>query len=188
MEYVDGKPTRVTAVVVSTQHAASIGTAEIREILKKELIEAVIPGELLTEKTEYHINPTGLFIIGGPEGDCGLTGRKIIADTYGGFARHGGGAFSGKDGTKVDRSAAYAARQLALTIVDAGLASACEVRLAYAIGVPEMLYVANQIWSDTLNVTEMMNVLLLLYIGLVSLLVWLMHRWERAMRMPGYGT
>ncbi|NLT72162.1 MAG: methionine adenosyltransferase [Verrucomicrobiaceae bacterium] len=137
MEYVDGKPTRVTAVVVSTQHAASITTAEIREILKKELIEAVIPGELLTPETEYHINPTGLFIIGGPEGDCGLTGRKIIVDTYGGMGRHGGGAFSGKDPSKVDRSAAYMARYVAKNVVAAGLADRCELQLAYAIGYPQ---------------------------------------------------
>jgi S-adenosylmethionine synthetase len=137
MEYVDGKPTRVTAVVVSTQHAASIGTAEIREILKKELIEAVIPGELLTDKTEYHINPTGLFIIGGPEGDCGLTGRKIIVDTYGGMGRHGGGAFSGKDPSKVERSAAYMCRYVAKNVVAAGLADRCELQLAYAIGYPQ---------------------------------------------------
>jgi len=137
MEYIDGKPTRVTAVVVSTQHAASITTAEIREILKKELIEAVIPGELLTPETEYHINPTGLFIIGGPEGDCGLTGRKIIVDTYGGMGRHGGGAFSGKDPSKVDRSAAYMGRYVAKNIVAAGLAERCELQLAYAIGYPQ---------------------------------------------------
>ncbi len=137
MEYVDGKPTRVTAVVVSTQHAADITTAEIREILKKELIEAVIPGELLTSETEYHINPTGLFIIGGPEGDCGLTGRKIIVDTYGGMGRHGGGAFSGKDPSKVDRSAAYMARYVAKNVVAAGLADRCELQLAYAIGYPQ---------------------------------------------------
>ena len=137
MEYVDGKPTRVTAVVVSTQHSADITTAEIREILKKELIEAVIPGELLTPETEYHINPTGLFIIGGPEGDCGLTGRKIIVDTYGCMGRHGGGAFSGKDPSKVDRSAAYMARYVAKNVVAAGLAERCELQLAYAIGYPQ---------------------------------------------------
>lgn len=137
MEYVDGKPTRVTAVVVSTQHSADITTAEIREILKKELIEAVIPSELLTPETEYHINPTGLFIIGGPEGDCGLTGRKIIVDTYGGMGRHGGGAFSGKDPSKVDRSAAYMARYVAKNVVAAGLAERCELQLAYAIGYPQ---------------------------------------------------
>ena len=137
MEYVDGKPVRVTAVVVSTQHAASITTPEIREILKKELIEAVIPGELLTKDTEYHINPTGLFIVGGPEGDCGLTGRKIIVDTYGGMGRHGGGAFSGKDPSKVDRSAAYMCRYVAKNVVAAGLADRCELQLAYAIGYPQ---------------------------------------------------
>ncbi len=137
MEYVDGKPVRVTAVVVSTQHAASITTPEIREILKKELIEAVIPAEYLTEDTEYHINPTGLFIIGGPEGDCGLTGRKIIVDTYGGMGRHGGGAFSGKDPSKVDRSAAYMCRYVAKNVVAAGLADRCELQLAYAIGYPQ---------------------------------------------------
>lgn len=137
MEYVDGKPSRVTAVVVSTQHAASISTAEIRDILKKELIEVHIPGDLLTEDTEYHINPTGLFVIGGPEGDCGLTGRKIIVDTYGGMGRHGGGAFSGKDPSKVDRSAAYMARYVAKNVVAAGLADRCELQLAYAIGYPD---------------------------------------------------
>ncbi len=110
---------------------------EIREILKKELIQAVIPGELLTDKTEYHINPTGLFIIGGPEGDCGLTGRKIIVDTYGGMGRHGGGAFSGKDPSKVDRSAAYMCRYVAKNASAAGLADRCELQLAYAIGYPQ---------------------------------------------------
>ena len=137
MEYVDGKPSRITAVVVSTQHAACITTQEIREILKKDLVEAVLPAELLTPETEYHINPTGLFIIGGPEGDCGLTGRKIIVDTYGGMGRHGGGAFSGKDPSKVDRSAAYMARYVAKNVVAAGLAERCELQLAYAIGHPQ---------------------------------------------------
>jgi S-adenosylmethionine synthetase len=137
VEYVDGKPNRITAVVVSTMHAAEISTAEIRELLKKDLIEKVLPGELLTEDTAYHINPTGLFIIGGPEGDCGLTGRKIIVDTYGGMGRHGGGAFSGKDPSKVDRSAAYMCRWVAKNIVAAGLAEKCELQTAYAIGFPE---------------------------------------------------
>jgi S-adenosylmethionine synthetase len=137
MEYVDGKPTRVTAVVVSTMHAAEITTAEIREVLKRDLIEKVIPGELLTDQTQYHINPTGLFIVGGPEGDCGLTGRKIIVDTYGGMGRHGGGAFSGKDPSKVDRSAAYMCRWVAKNIVAAGLATRCEIQTAYAIGFPD---------------------------------------------------
>jgi len=137
MEYVDGKPTRVTAVVVSTQHAAEITTEEIREILKKDLIEKVIPGELLDADTAYHINPTGIFVIGGPEGDCGLTGRKIIVDTYGGMGRHGGGAFSGKDPSKVDRSAAYMCRWVAKNVVAAGLATKCELQTAYAIGFPD---------------------------------------------------
>ena len=137
MEYIDGKPSRITAVVVSTQHSADISTAEIREHLQKDLIEKVLPGELLTEDTELLINPTGLFMVGGPEGDCGLTGRKIIVDTYGGMGRHGGGAFSGKDPSKVDRSAAYMSRWVAKNIVAAGLASKCELQLAYAIGHPE---------------------------------------------------
>ncbi|MDF1658748.1 MAG: methionine adenosyltransferase [Verrucomicrobiales bacterium] len=137
VEYVDGKPNRITAVVVSTMHAAEITTAEIREILKKELIEKTLPTDLLTDDTAYHINPTGLFIIGGPEGDCGLTGRKIIVDTYGGMGRHGGGAFSGKDPSKVDRSAAYMCRYVAKNVVAAGLADRCELQLAYAIGFPD---------------------------------------------------
>ncbi len=137
VEYVDGKPSRITAVVVSTMHAAEITTSEIRDILKRDLIEKVLPGDLLTEDTKYHINPTGLFIIGGPEGDCGLTGRKIIVDTYGGMGRHGGGAFSGKDPSKVDRSAAYMCRWVAKNIVAAGLAAKCELQTAYAIGFPE---------------------------------------------------
>ncbi len=137
IEYVDGKPNRITAVVISTQHSADITTGEIREILKKDLIEAELSNDLLTEDTEYLINPTGLFIIGGPEGDCGLTGRKIIVDTYGGMGRHGGGAFSGKDPSKVDRSAAYMSRYVAKNIVAAGLADRCELQLAYAIGHPD---------------------------------------------------
>ena len=137
VEYVDNKPKRITAVVVSTMHAAEIDTPEIREILKKDLIEKVLPADLLTEDTAYHINPTGLFIIGGPEGDCGLTGRKIIVDTYGGMGRHGGGAFSGKDPSKVDRSAAYMCRWVAKNIVAAGLAARCELQTAYAIGFPD---------------------------------------------------
>ena len=137
IEYVNGKPSRITAVVISVQHAANITTQEIRDILKKDLVEAELPAELLTEDTEYHINPTGLFVIGGPEGDCGLTGRKIIVDTYGGMGRHGGGAFSGKDPSKVDRSAAYMARYVAKNVVAAGLADRCELQLAYAIGYPD---------------------------------------------------
>ncbi len=137
VEYVDGKPNRITAVVVSTMHAAEISTPEIRELLERDLIEKVLPGNLLTDDTEILINPTGLFVIGGPEGDAGLTGRKIIVDTYGGMGRHGGGAFSGKDPSKVDRSAAYMARWVAKNIVAAGLADECELQLAYAIGYPQ---------------------------------------------------
>ena len=137
MQYVDGKPVSVTAVVVSTMHAEEIDTSEMREILKRDLIEKVIPGDLLTDDTQYLINPTGRFVIGGPEGDAGLTGRKIIVDTYGGMGRHGGGAFSGKDPSKVDRSAAYMARWVAKNIVAAGMATECELQLAYAIGYPD---------------------------------------------------
>ncbi len=131
------KPMRVDAVVVSTQHAETIGNDELRSDILKYVIQAVIPAHLLDEDTKYHINPTGRFVIGGPMGDTGLTGRKIIVDTYGGMGRHGGGAFSGKDPTKVDRSAAYMARYIAKNIVAAGLAERCEVQLAYAIGVAE---------------------------------------------------
>ncbi len=136
IEYVDNKPSRITAVVVSTQHSEEITTPEIREALRSDLIEKVLPGDLLTEDTEILINPTGIFVIGGPEGDCGLTGRKIIVDTYGGMGRHGGGAFSGKDPSKVDRSAAYFCRWVAKNIVAAELADRCELEVAYAIGHP----------------------------------------------------
>ena len=136
MEYVDGKPNRITAVVVSTMHSNEISTPEIRELLQRDLIERVLPANLLTEDTELLINPTGLFVIGGPEGDAGLTGRKIIVDTYGGMGRHGGGAFSGKDPSKVDRSAAYMARWVAKNIVAAELAERAELQVAYAIGHP----------------------------------------------------
>ncbi len=131
------KPKRVDAVVVSTQHAETVGNDELRSDILKHVIQAVLPAHLLDEDTKYHINPTGRFVIGGPMGDTGLTGRKIIVDTYGGMGRHGGGAFSGKDPTKVDRSAAYMARHIAKNIVAAGLAERCEVQLAYAIGVAE---------------------------------------------------
>ncbi len=131
------KPVRVDAVVISTQHAEEIGNDQLRAEIQEHVIEAVIPADLLDENTKYHINPTGRFVIGGPMGDSGLTGRKIIVDTYGGMGRHGGGAFSGKDATKVDRSAAYMARYIAKNIVASGLASRCEVQLAYAIGVAE---------------------------------------------------
>ncbi len=135
VEYIDGKPTRVLAVVVSTQHAEEVDNETIRRDMIEKVIKPVIPAELLSDKTKYYINPTGRFVIGGPQGDCGLTGRKIIVDTYGGYASHGGGAFSGKDPTKVDRSAAYMARYVAKNIVAAGLANKCEIELAYAIGV-----------------------------------------------------
>ena len=135
VEYEDGKPVRVDTVVVSTQHSDAIESAQIREDIIREVIRPVVPAELLDEDTKFYINPTGRFVIGGPAGDSGLTGRKIIVDTYGGYSRHGGGAFSGKDPTKVDRSACYAARYLAKNIVKAGLASKCEVQVAYAIGV-----------------------------------------------------
>ena len=133
----NNKPVRVDAVVISTQHAETISTEQLRADILKHVIQATIPASLLDADTKYHINPTGRFVIGGPMGDTGLTGRKIIVDTYGGMGRHGGGAFSGKDPTKVDRSAAYMARYIAKNIVAAGLADRCEVQLAYAIGVAE---------------------------------------------------
>jgi S-adenosylmethionine synthetase len=137
VEYCDRKPVRIDTVVVSTQHAPEVSQGEIREYVIHKIVEPVLPADLLNGSLTYHINPTGRFVVGGPLGDCGLTGRKIIVDTYGGWARHGGGAFSGKDPTKVDRSAAYMARHVAKTIVAAGLADRCEVQLAYAIGVAE---------------------------------------------------
>ncbi|MFC5653091.1 methionine adenosyltransferase [Paenibacillus solisilvae] len=135
IEYVDGKPKRVDAIVVSTQHAEEVTLEQIQADIRNHVIKTVVPAEWLDAETKYFINPTGRFVIGGPQGDAGLTGRKIIVDTYGGYARHGGGAFSGKDPTKVDRSAAYAARYVAKNIVAAGLADKCEIQLAYAIGV-----------------------------------------------------
>ncbi|HEY1946497.1 MAG TPA: methionine adenosyltransferase [Bryobacteraceae bacterium] len=137
VEYVDGKPARIDAVVVSTQHADSVSTEQLRADVKKYIIDAVIPADMVDADTKFHINPTGRFVIGGPHGDTGLTGRKIIVDTYGGMGRHGGGAFSGKDPTKVDRSACYMARYVAKNLVASGLASRVEVQLAYAIGVAE---------------------------------------------------
>ncbi|MEO6983295.1 MAG: methionine adenosyltransferase, partial [Edaphobacter sp.] len=133
----NNKPVRVDAVVISTQHAETVGNDELRADILKHVIQAVIPEKLLDQDTKYHINPTGRFVVGGPMGDTGLTGRKIIVDSYGGMGRHGGGAFSGKDATKVDRSGAYMARYVAKNIVAAGLADRCEVQLAYAIGVAE---------------------------------------------------
>lgn len=137
VEFEDGKPVRIDTVVVSSQHGPEVAMETLREDILREVITPIIPAALLDEKTKYFINPTGRFVIGGPQGDSGLTGRKIIVDTYGGYARHGGGSFSGKDPTKVDRSAAYAARYVAKNIVAAGLAKKCEVGLAYAIGVAE---------------------------------------------------
>lgn len=137
IEYDDNKPVRVETIVVSSQHAPEITLDQIKKDIMEYVIKPVVPAELLDEETKYFINPTGRFVIGGPQGDSGLTGRKIIVDTYGGYSRHGGGAFSGKDPTKVDRSAAYAARYIAKNIVAAGLADKCEVQLAYAIGVAQ---------------------------------------------------
>ncbi len=135
VEYEDDKPVRIDAVVVSSQHSPDVSIEKLREDIKREVILTTVPKELIDENTKYYINPTGRFVVGGPNGDSGLTGRKIIVDTYGGYAKHGGGAFSGKDPTKVDRSATYAARWVAKNIVAAGLAKKCEVQLAYAIGV-----------------------------------------------------
>ena len=137
VEYEGNRPVRVDAVVISTQHAPEVEMEALRKDILEHVIRPVVPAELLDEQTNYYVNPTGRFVVGGPQGDSGLTGRKIIVDTYGGYGRHGGGAFSGKDPTKVDRSAAYAARWVAKNVVAAGLAEQCEVQLAYAIGVAE---------------------------------------------------
>ena len=137
VEYDDGKPSRLDAVVLSTQHDPDITQEQIHEDIKREVFDKILPADIVDDETKFFINPTGRFVIGGPHGDAGLTGRKIIVDTYGGYARHGGGAFSGKDCTKVDRSAAYAARYVAKNIVAAGLADKCEIQLSYAIGVAE---------------------------------------------------
>ena len=137
VEYNDGKPSRLDAVVLSTQHDPDITQEQIHEDIKREVFDKILPADMVDDETKFFINPTGRFVIGGPHGDAGLTGRKIIVDTYGGYARHGGGAFSGKDCTKVDRSAAYAARYVAKNIVAAGLADKCEIQLSYAIGVAE---------------------------------------------------
>ena len=136
-KYENDKPVGVDAIVLSTQHADEVSTAQVREAVMEEIIKPVLPEHWITKDTQMHINPTGRFVIGGPMGDCGLTGRKIIVDTYGGMARHGGGAFSGKDPSKVDRSAAYAGRYVAKNIVAAGLAKRCEIQISYAIGVAE---------------------------------------------------
>jgi S-adenosylmethionine synthetase len=137
VEYVGNKPKRIEAVVISTQHSPDVSTEDLRREVKKHIIDVIVPADMVDSQTKYHINPTGRFVVGGPHGDTGLTGRKIIVDTYGGMGRHGGGAFSGKDPTKVDRSACYMARYIAKNIVASKLASRCEVQLAYAIGVAE---------------------------------------------------
>jgi S-adenosylmethionine synthetase len=142
VRYVDGQAVEVNAIVISTQHAPEIEQSRLHDDLKKEVIAKVIPAQFDKGNIQYHLNPTGRFVIGGPQGDAGLTGRKIIVDTYGGMGRHGGGAFSGKDPSKVDRSAAYLARYIAKNVVAAGLAQRCEVQLAYAIGVAEPVSVS----------------------------------------------
>jgi S-adenosylmethionine synthetase len=137
LRYENDRPVGIEAVVLSTQHSDTVSIKKLREAVMEEILKPVLPAKWVDKRTKYHINPTGRFVIGGPVGDCGLTGRKIIVDTYGGFARHGGGAFSGKDPSKVDRSAAYAARYVAKNIVAARLAERCEVQVSYAIGVAE---------------------------------------------------
>jgi len=139
VEYVDDKPVRVDSIVISTQHREDVSQEQIQKDIKELVIKKVIPSNLIDENTKYYINPTGRFVIGGPQGDCGLTGRKIIVDTYGGYASHGGGSFSGKDPTKVDRSATYAARYVAKNIVASGIADKCEIQLSYAIGIAHPL-------------------------------------------------
>jgi len=139
VEYIDNKPVRIDSIVISTQHREDVSQEQIQKDIKEFVIKAVIPSNLIDENTKYYINPTGRFVIGGPQGDCGLTGRKIIVDTYGGYASHGGGSFSGKDPTKVDRSATYAARYVAKNIVASGIADKCEIQLSYAIGIAHPL-------------------------------------------------
>jgi S-adenosylmethionine synthetase len=161
VEYVNGAPKRIDAVVLSTQHAPEVSQEEIVAQIRKLVIDPIIPSDMVDSGTKYHINPTGRFVIGGPHGDTGLTGRKIIVDTYGGMGRHGGGAFSGKDPTKVDRSACYMARYIAKNIVAAGLATRCEVQLAYAIGVAEPVSVMVDTFGtglvDSARLTEMVR-------------------------------
>lgn len=161
VEYVDNRPVRIDTIVISTQHHPEVSQEQIRRDLLEHVVLPVVPAELLDEKTRYFINPTGRFVIGGPQGDAGLTGRKIIVDTYGGMARHGGGAFSGKDPTKVDRSAAYAARYVAKNIVAAGLADRCEIQLAYAIGVAHPVSVSVETFGtakiDDEKIVELVN-------------------------------
>jgi S-adenosylmethionine synthetase len=159
-KYDNGKPVAIEAVVLSSQHGPDIKLPDLREAVMEEIIKPVLPAELLTSDTKYHINPTGRFEIGGPMGDCGLTGRKIIVDTYGGSARHGGGAFSGKDPSKVDRSAAYASRYVAKNIVAAGLAERCEIQVSYAIGVAEPTSISVQCFgTGTITDTRMTDLI-----------------------------
>jgi S-adenosylmethionine synthetase len=156
VEYVDGKPARIDAIVISTQHGEDVTTEQLRKDIRKYIIDPVVPQGMVDKNTKYHINPTGRFVIGGPHGDTGLTGRKIIVDSYGGMGRHGGGAFSGKDPTKVDRSACYMARYIAKNLVAAGLATRAEVQLAYAIGVADPVSVmVNTFGTGTIPETEM---------------------------------
>jgi S-adenosylmethionine synthetase len=160
VEYVNGKPVRIDAIVVSTQHGEEVSTEKLRIDVRKYVIDAVVPRNMVDSETKYHINPTGRFVIGGPHGDTGLTGRKIIVDTYGGMGRHGGGAFSGKDPTKVDRSACYMARYIAKNLVAAGLATRVEVQLAYAIGVAEPVSVmVNTFGTGTIPESEMTDLI-----------------------------
>jgi S-adenosylmethionine synthetase len=158
--YEDNKPVGIDAVVLSTQHHADVSLEDLRDGVMEEIIKPILPAEWISNKTQYHINPTGRFEIGGPMGDCGLTGRKIIVDTYGGSARHGGGAFSGKDPSKVDRSAAYACRYVAKNIVAAGLADRCEIQVAYAIGVAEPTSISVQTFGTGTVSEEELTVLI----------------------------
>mgnify|MGYP000934025039 FL=1 len=160
VEYDDGKPSRLDAVVLSTQHDPDITQEQIHEDIKREVFDKILPADMVDDETKFFINPTGRFVIGGPHGDAGLTGRKIIVDTYGGYARHGGGAFSGKDCTKVDRSAAYAARYVAKNIVAAGLAKKCEIQLSYAIGVAQPTSIAvDTFGTGKLSDTKLVEIL-----------------------------
>jgi S-adenosylmethionine synthetase len=160
VEYVNGKPARIDAIVISTQHGEEVSTEQLRADIRKYVVDPVIPAGMVDGNTKYHINPTGRFVIGGPHGDTGLTGRKIIVDSYGGMGRHGGGAFSGKDPTKVDRSACYMARYIAKNIVAAGLASRAEVQLAYAIGVAEPVSVmVNTFGTGVVPETEIVDLI-----------------------------
>ena len=160
VEYDDGKPSRLDAVVLSTQHDPDITQEQIHEDIKREVFDKILPADMVDDETKFFINPTGRFVIGGPHGDAGLTGRKIIVDTYGGYARHGGGAFSGKDCTKVDRSAAYAARYAAKNIVAAGLAKKCEIQLSYAIGVAQPTSIAvDTFGTGKLSDTKLVEIL-----------------------------